>query len=137
MSTGSSADGSASRRLTSRRAGVSSALAPKRTVSSKSSYFFVGVTGASGVVNPGTDGEPTGAPGMVTGVVGAGAPPALPPPAGAVVGASGFGVGVGVAFGLNGSFGEPRTWRRWARSPSLAGTTIGSVVRVDSSDFTP
>src|SRR5215210_332033 len=112
MSTGSSLDGRASRRLTSWRGCTPSSLLPKRTVSSKSSYFFFGVTGASGVVNPGTEGTPVGALGALV----TGAPPVIPvsgalvpaPPAGEE-GSSGLGVGVGVALGLNGSFGEPST----------------------------
>src|SRR4051812_14361241 len=78
MSTGSSADGSASRRLTSLRAGADSVLGPKRTVSSWSSYFFFGVTGAIGVAKAGAEGdEPAGALGALE----AGIPPvrALPP----------------------------------------------------------
>src|SRR4051795_8918877 len=78
MSTGSSADGSAWRRLTSLRAGADSVLGPKRTVSSWSSYFFFGVTGAIGGAKGGAEGgEPAGALGALE----AGIPPvlALPP----------------------------------------------------------
>src|SRR3954470_22995266 len=161
MSTGSSADGSAWRRLTSLRAGADSVLGPKRTVSSWSSYFFFGVTGAIGVAKAGAEGdEPAGA----LGALAAGIPPvlALPPvlplplppalamlvvlvvlvvlavfgirpPLGDEV--CGVGVVVAVALGLKGSFGVPSTWRRGARSPSLASATIGSVARAESSDF--
>src|SRR3954451_23614709 len=77
MSTGSSADGSASRRLTSLRAGADSVLGPKRTVSSWISYFFFGVTGAIGVAKAGAEGdEPAGALGALE----AGIPPVLAPP---------------------------------------------------------
>src|SRR3954470_9118728 len=136
MSTGSSADGSAWRRLTSLRAGADSVLGPKRTVSSWSSYFFFGVTGAIGVAKGGAEGdEPAGALGALE----AGIPPvlALPPvlplplppalamlvvlavpavpavlelpPLGDEV--CGVGVVVAVALGLKGSFGVPSTWR--------------------------
>src|SRR3954451_23415831 len=164
MSTGSSADGSASRRLTSLRAGADSVLGPKRTVSSWISYFFFGVTGAIGVAKAGAEGdEPAGALGaLVAGIppVPPG-PPVLPlplPPALAMLvvlavpavpavfglpplgdeGSTGVAVAVAVAvaLGLKGSFGVPSTRRRWARSPSLATATIGSVARVESSDFT-
>src|SRR3954453_22742232 len=149
MSTGSSADGSAWRRLTSLRAGADSVLGPKRTVSSWSSYFFFGVTGAiGGAKGGGEGGEPAGALGALE----AGIPPvlALPPvlplplppalamlvvlavPAVPAVPAvfgippplgdevCGVGVVVAVALGLKGSFGVPSTWRRAAPSPSLA-----------------
>src|SRR3954469_2469029 len=66
MSTGSSADGSAWRRLTSLRASADSVLGPKRTVSSWSSYFFFGVTGAIGVAKAGAEGgKPPGARGAL------------------------------------------------------------------------